>query len=103
MSRYIDVELLKNKILEDMAKAEREGRDCNGYTDALFHLKTMPTADVVEVKHGHWEKRYSKHTDHLGTFLKYDGDFCSFCGALGDGKYCSECGARMDGERRAEE
>lgn len=49
MSRYIDVELLKNKILEDMAKAEREGRDCNGYTDALFHLKTMPTADVVEV------------------------------------------------------
>ena len=49
MSRYIDVELLKNKILEDMAKAEREGRDCNGYTDALFHLKTIPSADVVEV------------------------------------------------------
>ena len=49
MNRYIDAEILKNKILDDMAKAERDGKDLNGYTDALFHLKTIPTADVVEV------------------------------------------------------
>jgi hypothetical protein len=49
MSRYIDADALKNLILNDMAKAEREGKDLNGYTDALFHLKTIPAADVVEV------------------------------------------------------
>ena len=53
--------------------------------------------DVVEVKHGFWDRRYSKHIDHLGEFLKYEGDFCSICGAMGSGKYCSECGAKMDG------
>ena len=49
MNRYIDVDIAKNLILNDMALAEREGKDLNGYTDALFHLKTIPTADVVEV------------------------------------------------------
>lgn len=49
MSRYIDADIAKNLILNDMAKAEQEGKDLNGYTDALFHLKTIPTADVVEV------------------------------------------------------
>lgn len=47
MARYIDAETLKNKILDDMAKAEREGKDLNGYTDSLFHLKTTQAADVV--------------------------------------------------------
>lgn len=47
MERYVDAEILKNKILDDMVKAEREGKDLNGYTDSLFHLKTTPTADVA--------------------------------------------------------
>ena len=58
-----------------------------------------PSADVAEVRHGYWDKRYSKNIDHLGEFLKFDGYFCSICGAMGYGKYCSECGAKMDGER----
>lgn len=70
MSRYIDVELLKNKILEDMAKAEREGRDCNGYTDALFHLKTIPSADVVEVV----RCKDCKYAEHW-----YDNEFDCRC------------------------
>lgn len=98
MSRYIDVELLKNKILEDMAKAECEGRDCNGYTDALFHLKTIPTADVVEVKHGEW---------FLGKYKCMDRSVCSVCNAVYEGgdnwNYCPCCGAKMDGGRREEE
>lgn len=108
MNRYIDAEILKNKILDDMAKAERDGKDLNGYTDALFHLKTTPTADVVEVRHGKW--------------IGINGDQCSNCGKSlrdlmdGDSYYSSEfeydgfdalvacpfCGAKMDGERREE-
>lgn len=105
MSRYINVELLKNKILEDMAKAEREGRDCNGYTDALFHLKTMPTADVVEVKHGEWIEKDDSWGGVLYTCSVCDCDWTTIDGTPFENnmRYCPECGAKMDGERRAEE
>lgn len=46
---------------------------------------------------GEWVRRYSDHTDHLGTFKKYDGDFCSICGVLGSGNFCPNCGAKMKG------
>ena len=49
MPRYIDADALKNKILYDMAQAERDGKELQGYTDALFHLKTTPDANVVEL------------------------------------------------------
>ena len=68
MKRYIDAEILKNKILDDMAKAERDGKDLNGYTDALFHLKTTPAADVVEVV----RCRECKH------YVRREYPFCEF-------------------------
>ena len=57
-------------------------------------LAAIPAADVVEVKHGRWER------DEL--FAPY----CTVCGespmsALrpeGNYRYCPNCGARMDGE-----
>ena len=53
-------------------------------------LEDTPTADVVEVKHGHWEK------------LK-DGYWCSNCCILEkdlkqEYNYCPNCGAKMDGK-----
>lgn len=56
-------------------------------------LKTnykQSTADVVEVRHGHWEK------------LK-DGYWCSNCCILEkdlkqEYNYCPNCGAKMDGK-----
>ena len=87
--RYIDADALLSKLPEDLPYKASVKRV----------LIQVPTADVVEVRHGYWETRYSKHIDHLGEFLKYDGDFCSICGTLGYGKYCFECGAKMDGER----
>lgn len=101
MSRYIDADLLKNLILNDMAKAEREEKDLNGYTDALFHLKTLPTADVVEVRHGEWkyerldEYKFYKVTcpycgaDYMGNYDAYDDP--------DDFNFCPNCGAKMDG------
>lgn len=56
---------------------------------ALWKLRYLPSADVVEVRHGHWKCD--------------DGFTCSECGyhmVVGDGayNYCPNCGARMDGE-----
>lgn len=63
---------------------------------AITAVKTLPSADAVEVRHGTWiEDRYN------------DLDYvCSECGepcadmVMGKprDKYCKWCGARMDGE-----
>lgn len=52
-------------------------------------LRELPTADVAEVKHGHWIE---------------DGEYqvCSECGEEHHwdeyrATYCEDCGARMDG------
>lgn len=72
-----------------------ERTDC---TDCLI-AEHLYNAGYRKQSEGEWIRRYSKHTDHLGTFMKYDGDFCSVCGELGHGNYCSNCGARMRGEK----
>lgn len=55
-------------------------------------LKDIPAADVVEVRHGRWEK--VRVNPAAIEFC------CSECGhqsVLGWDNYCSNCGARMDG------
>ena len=76
------------------------------------NIKQIPTADVVEVRHGEWKDRYeNKFANHY-----YE---CSLCGnpaldrtvnnELGNPRqeqalspFCPNCGAKMDGERREE-
>lgn len=104
MSRYIDADAL----VEDIKRRRLIFKDTIEVHEALSAqgkairraIDEAPTADVQEVRHGHWIIRYSKNVDHLGEFLKYEGDFCSICGEMGDGKYCSECGAKMDEEEQ---
>ena len=63
---------------------------------AKSFLGFSPTADVVEVRHGEWEKR---------TFIIFDsekvGYRCSECNTTWDTTthFCPNCGAKMDGER----
>ena len=60
-------------------------------------VKTLPSADVVQVVHAKWEN-YSPIT------IK-----CSRCGHVihdwrySECKYCPNCGAKMDGERKERE
>jgi hypothetical protein len=53
-------------------------------------IKSIPAADVVEVRHGRWERSE-------GSPYPY----CSYCGceslSRADRPYCQFCGAKMDG------
>ena len=53
-------------------------------------LDEVPTADVVEVKHGKWKKMWHSN-------LKQELPCCSVCGHFSAmrWKYCPECGADM--------
>lgn len=66
---------------------------------ACEQIKMMPTADVVEVKHGEWIDNIQKFTSPAGVTKDYlVGYKCSVCGRTESRKepYCN-CGAKMDG------
>ena len=93
---YIDVDKFAEKICnfqeidEDAANA------------MIWLLRTFPTADVVEVRHGYWTKT-TRDWAFQPTNCKYEY-ICSACGEreLDMRSFCPNCGAKMDGERREE-
>lgn len=53
----------------------------------ISRIKSQPSADVAEVKHGKWIDNYN------GTFI------CSVCGGKSSNmNFCGRCGAKMDGK-----
>ena len=104
MARYIDADLLVEKLEQHFDVMRDEdgrllysdhvctGEDC----DALLELvNALPTADVVEVKHGEWIRPTIIHGMTIAGLLH-----CSVCGEVpcDEGKYCPNCGADMRGE-----
>ena len=95
MAEYIDREAAINAV---------EKNDCEGY--ASWAIKSVPTADVVERKHGKWKYQTMVHE----SGIKANGVACSICGAtynlsitLPDMmvealNFCPNCGARMESE-----
>ena len=58
-------------------------------------LDSIPTADVVEVRHGEWIDTGDFELDNIYSGLK-----CSLCGYIFCGSktnYCAGCGAHMKG------
>lgn len=112
MARYIDADELKQE--RDMAIKAYENANIFTATAIREHIKPlldkivdMPTADVVEVKHGEWIDKFN------GRFVN-PTYICSVCGEkallecyineLDHWKYrqslsirCPHCGAKMNG------
>lgn len=73
------------------------------YHDLLMEaFEILPSADAVEVRHGHWMLSENQNQDDVnnGNYLYV----CSNCNhsdihaRTADVPYCWHCGARMDGE-----
>lgn len=98
MPEYIEREKFRN-ILE--AKAEMAiGTPKEVFYNAVKMLELIPTADVVEVRHGEWIEFEDNFFDTL-----YQCSVCKEEFVLAEGtpsenlwNYCPNCGAKMDGK-----
>ena len=96
--RYIDAELAEENIRKWLDVKPSVPRICKKVEDiAVNAVELTPTADVAEVRHGHWK--------YVDGDLGYSDLECSECRAttafFDDERfnYCPNCGAKMDGER----
>ena len=103
---YIEREAAKERlriwITDCVLAGDNDEADC--YRDCIDLLDSIPTADVVEVRHGQWDGEGDGYAD--GEIV-IDVWYCSECGyCIDDGtddpnilpNYCPNCGAKMDGE-----
>lgn len=92
MARYIDADkLIAYLHREDFHTPDERWKPESEFANII---EATPTADVEEVRHGHWE--YNRHQAPNEKLY-----FCSLC-AYGESdygmdKYCPHCGAKMDG------
>ena len=93
MERYINADALMKKLNEDpIGQTIVQRYNIDGFIEAF------PTADVVEVKHGKWEKMWH-------SYFKQELPCCSVCGHFSAmrWKYCPNCGADMRKETEDED
>lgn len=83
MSRYIERDKLINELQH---LPEQERLEFMGVYDCV---KTTPTADVVEIKHGEWNRTTS---DYECSKCNYPMDYIT--------PYCPYCGADMRGDSK---
>ena len=99
MAEYIDREALFEKVLEEHRFVFRIEDLLNNeivyqtvYRDFTGFIKSIPAADVAEVRHGTWTECGLRNPQ------------CSLCRGYNIEKsnYCPNCGAKMDGKDGAE-
>ena len=106
MPRYIDADTLKNKMFNYYDCVNLNGGKNNYKGETLMSLEVVdmiedcidnaPTADVQEVKHGHWIEQAKIKKDGEVRLVHWQ---CSLCGCFlgtNTANYCPECGAKMD-------
>ena len=104
MAEYIEREALLRNLSEDIEACGEEDSVCRpiaygsilGLKMAVAYANTIPTADVVEVKHGEW---------FLLDECANEGVYCSVCrkkvyrteyaNQKIKSKFCPNCGAKM--------
>lgn len=99
MSRYIDADAAVKRF-EELHGSENTLLNSYNADWVISFVETQPTADVQEVKRGHWI---------------YPDDYqiactCSCCGwngllyesDVGDMPYCPNCGAKMNGQEETQ-
>lgn len=99
MSRYINVDAINWVTIEVPMLDGMLVR--TNRLDGLYALKdevdNIPTADVQEVRHGHWVKQIKIRKDEEVRLVHWQ---CSLCGCFlgtNTANYCPNCGAKMDG------
>lgn len=102
MARYINADNLINELSAACMPIYEKGitgilGDNSSIADII---NEQPTADVQEVKHGHWIPE--RDPDEGNRIQCYHCSVCDddfhYIGAFIATKYCPNCGARMDGE-----
>lgn len=95
MSDYIK----RNVALDAMRDVMKQAKHLRPpLYDAIDNVKNLPSADVVEVRHGHWTV---KHPEYMRLDRSTDVMECSECGhrilrRTGEiANYCPNCGAKM--------
>lgn len=93
--RFIDAEKLNYLMCSIYWGEDEEGNEVYRQTEVAFRtdIEQIPTADVVEVRHGEWIWTENGEADYEQYWV------CSVCGEKSyiETKYCSDCGAKMDG------
>ena len=100
MSRYIDTKYL----FKCETCSSYTGDKCYTYCDHgesyYPNMTKIPTADVVEVRHGKWyQHNKKKHGDTCYHCSVCENYALSDCMVWELTDYCPHCGAKMDGER----
>ena len=101
MPRYIDADGLLAKVPQANADIFENCRNCTCLDSEQIKelINAEPTADVAEVKRGHWiiDRKYGNDVMSGEKMV-----ICSVCGNgifCGKQNYCPNCGALMEGEK----
>ena len=104
MPKYINADELIKFLQTTRKNLPKDSKDFFTRDEMLLNfeqmINIMPTADVQEVKHGHWIK--TEDFTMIEQYAVYEYE-CSKCGAhahYGIDNYCYHCGAKMDGDKR---
>lgn len=93
MPECIERDFLISKLMVHLRKYPNA---CYSASEIILILNNVPTADVVEVKHGEWKQCFEDWRKQI------EGDECSACGfqhygtSISNYNYCPNCGAKMD-------
>lgn len=100
MSRFVDIEC--TAVTEVIGRRKFESRE-----DIQEFLDNIPTADVVEVKHGYWKPSPDgvnpircSECNMPAPMASGENEFGDFVISRYSSSYCHECGAKMDGGKK---